>query len=326
MVTHYRIASGSLVLDEAPPGNVSHFVAPDPAEMQLLRDRYLLDDHTLSSALDPDEVPRLEIDEGRVLLIWKRPQSMVPSTGLFLDVSSLGLLLVADELVIVSRDDVDLSSTSGRLAARVRTPLDAMLGLLSRTIQHYQDHLKIIKVIARDVQQKISLSMENEYLLQMFDLSESLVYYTSAINGNGVVLSRLRHHLEREQAAPEILEYVEDLIIENNQCYKQAEIYSTIFSGLMDARGTLVNNNMNLLLKKLTVINVVFLPLNLIASIGGMSEYSMMTGGISWPIAYGAFGVAMVAVGWLTARALRKIDIGGSVEMGAAKQRNQRPR
>lgn len=324
MITNYRIADGALVAGDAAGGNVRLFVDPDPAEKQTLRERYRLDDHTLSSALDPDEVPRLEIDEGQLLLIWKRPQSLMPLTGLFCDVSSLGLLLTADELVVVSKDDIDLSVASARLIARTQTPLDAMLGLLSRTISHYLEHLKTIKVIARELQQKISLSMENEHLLRMFDLSESLVYYTNAINGNGVVLTRLRNHMERERYAPEILEFVEDLIIENNQCYKQAEIYSTIFSGLMDARGTLVNNNMNLLLKKLTVINVVFLPLNLIASIGGMSEYSAMTHPLDWRLAYGAFGIGMIVIGWLTAVALKRMDIGGEVEMRIRKQMRRR--
>jgi magnesium transporter len=324
LITTFRITDGTLVPVEGAQGNVRLFVDPDAAEKQVLRDRYHMDDHTLSSALDPDEVPRLEIDEGQLLLIWKRPQSLTPLTGLFCDVSSLGLLLTADELVVVSKDDIDLTTASARLIARTQTPLDTMLGLLSRTIFHYLEHLKTIKVIARELQQKISLSMENEHLLRMFDLSESLVYYTNAINGNGVVLTRLRNHMEREHYPPEILELVEDLVIENNQCYKQAEIYSTIFSGLMDARGTLVNNNMNLLLKKLTIINVVFLPLNLIASIGGMSEYSLVTQGVDWRVAYGAFGVGMVLVGWLTAVALKRMDIGGEVEMRVRRQLRKR--
>jgi magnesium transporter len=94
----------------------------------------------------------------------------------------------------------------------------------------------------------------------MFNLSESLVYYLNAITGNGVVLTRLRAHAEKAGFSPETLAFIDDLIIENNQCYKQAEIYSTVLSGLMDARGTLVNNNMNVLLKNLTIINVIFLP------------------------------------------------------------------
>jgi magnesium transporter len=77
-------------------------------------------------------------------------------------------------------------------------------------------------------------------------------------------------------------------------------------TGLMDARGNIVNNNMNVLLKNLTIINVVFLPLNLIASIGGMSEFSVMTQGIPWPVSYFLFCVAMVALGVATWKALNR--------------------
>jgi magnesium transporter len=80
----------------------------------------------------------------------------------------------------------------------------------------------------------------------------------------------------------------------------------------MDARGNLVNNNMNTLLKNLTLINVVFLPLNLIASIGGMSEFSMMTQGIDWRISYALLGVVMLLIGWLTAIVLKRANFGGS--------------
>jgi magnesium transporter len=77
----------------------------------------------------------------------------------------------------------------------------------------------------------------------------------------------------------------------------------------MDARGNIVNNNMNVLLKKLTLINVVFLPLNLIASIGGMSEFSVLTQGIDWRISYSLFVLAMVVLGWITWSFLvRKIE------------------
>jgi magnesium transporter len=166
-------------------------------------------------------------------------------------------------------------------------------------------------MIARDLQKKINTSMENKHLIQMFNLSESLIYYLNAINSNGVVLTRLRSHAERAGFAAADLAFLDDLIIENNQCYKQAEIYSTVFSGLMDARGTLVNNNMNTLLKNLTLINVIFLPLNLLASIGGMSEFSMMTQGFDWRVSYAMFIVAMIAVGWITAQLLRRIDFAG---------------
>lgn len=169
-----------------------------------------------------------------------------------------------------------------------------LLDLLSTNIHHYLGHLKVIKMVARELQQQFNDSMENRHLIQMFNLSESLIYYINAIHSNGAVLTRLRNHAEKAHFSAEAVGLIDDLIIENNQCYKQAEIYSTVFSGLIDARGNLMNNNMNSLLRKLTLINVVFLPLNLIASIGGMSEFSMMTAGTPWWIAYPLFLVAML--------------------------------
>lgn len=142
--------------------------------------------------------------------------------------------------------------------------------------------------------------MENKHLLQMFSLSESLVYYVDALEGNGVVLRKLDRMANQLGFQEQHLEMLEDITLENSQAARQANIHSSVLSGLMDARGSIVNNNMNVLLKNLTLINIVFLPLNLVASIGGMSEWSMMTRGFDWRISYTLFCIAMVALGWFT--------------------------
>jgi len=77
---------------------------------------------------------------------------------------------------------------------------------------------------------------------------------------------------------------------------------------------------MNVLLKKLTIINVVFLPLNLIASIGGMSEFSMFTQKYDWRISYSFFFLAMILIGWLTAYFLGKMNFGGKTPEQMMKQ------
>ncbi len=74
---------------------------------------------------------------------------------------------------------------------------------------------------------------------------------------------------------------------------------------LMDATVGFINNNQNKNVKRLTVLSVVFMPLNVLAGIGGMSEFSMMTQGIPWPISYTLFTIALVVVGWLTFFLLR---------------------
>ncbi len=89
----------------------------------------------------------------------------------------------------------------------------------------------------------------------------------------------------------------------------------------MDARGNLINNNMNVLLKKLTLINVVFLPLNLLASVGGMSEFSSLTQGIDWRISYSLFMLTMVMLGMGTWSLLVR-----TLERGNGKSRAVRKR
>jgi magnesium transporter len=153
-------------------------------------------------------------------------------------------------------------------------------------VHHYLGHLKVIKQLTVELGSKISASMENRYLLQMFALSESLIYYLNAIEANAAVLTKLGANAERLALPKQDVEFLHDVMLDNQQCARQAQIYSSVLSGLMDARGTIVNNNVNVLLKNLTLINVIFLPLTLIASIGGMSEFSMMTQGVDWRVSY----------------------------------------
>ena len=189
----------------------------------------------------------------------------------------------------------------------LHTTQDVLLDILFNNLHHYLGHLKVIKLVARELQQKFNASMQNQHLIQMFNLSESLIYYINAIHSNGAVLTRLRNHAEKQRFSAEAIGLIDDLIIENNQCYKQAEIYSTVFSGLIDARGNLMNNSMNNLLRKLTLINVVFLPLNLIASIGGMSEFSMMTAGTPWWVSYPLFLTVMMLGAGVMVLGLRRL-------------------
>ncbi len=85
---------------------------------------------------------------------------------------------------------------------------------------------------------------------------------------------------------------------------------------LMDASVGFININQNKDIQRLTTVSIVFLPLNLLAGIGGMSEYSMMTEGISWPISYSIFTIGMVIVGWLTFAILRLFEKRGHRKSG----------
>ncbi|MDW5442476.1 magnesium transporter CorA family protein [Polaromonas sp. SM01] len=272
------------------------YTAPDPKEKQEVVERLSLDPHELESALDADEISRVDFSADCVSMIWKQPKNVSIAEQLRFDVGSMGLFLHQDRLIVIVGEDAP--SFTAREFQRCGSAEDVLLKLLEQTIRHYLGHLKVIKQITAELGTKITGSMDNQYLLQMLVLGESLIYYINAIEANSGVLAKLEAHAPRLQLNPSQIATLHDLTVDNQQCARQARIYSDVVAGLMDARGTILNNNVSVLLKKLTLISIIFLPLNLIASIGGMSEFSMMTQGIDWRIAYSLFGIAMVTLGW----------------------------
>ena len=306
MVKHFNITNNLLAPVKSDVALVEVYIDPTESEKKILIERYNIDEHTISSALDPDEVSRMEFDPDYIFMLWKRPKNYSHADEFVFNVSSAGIFLIKSKLIIVLPDEITVLEP--RRFIKINTPLEVVLNFLYQSIQQYLEHLKVIKQISRDIQQKINLAMENEHLIIMFNLSESLVYYLNAISANNTVLMKLRNNAEKMGFTTDDIEILDDILIENNQCFKQAEIYSNILSGLMDARGTLVNNNMNVLIKNLTIINVIFLPLNLIASIGGMSEFSVWTEHIDWRISYAAFGLFMFLIAYLTSHFINKIN------------------
>ncbi len=296
MIKHMAIIDNRIVESTEGIGEVLVASAPNECERAVIQEQFALDEYDLNAMLDLDEVPRLEFADGRALLIWKMPETTSVSEAIELAVSVIGLSLLENRLAFV-RGSAELSFAD-REFRKVSDVRDAMLAFLLRTVRHFVGHLRVIKQISTELEEKITVSMENKHLLQMFSLSESLVYYVDAIEGNAVVLAKLRSLGVQLGFLPRHLEMLDDVILENTQAARQASIYSSVLSGLMDARGTIVNNNMNVLLKNLTLINIVFLPLNLIASIGGMSEWSMMTQRLDWRLSYILFCLGMVILGW----------------------------
>lgn len=309
MLKQYILQDGAINEITQGEGQVLVYLAPDERERLDLCNQFRLDEYDLLSTLDPDEVPRFETSSDRTFIIWKVPKNAKISEVVELEVLPIGIILYQERLALV-RNEGDIAFTAREFRNWNNTK-DVILGFLLHTVRHYVGHLRAMKQLSTELEKKITVSMENKHLLQMFALSECLIYYIDAIEGNGIVLSKLRAYGRDLGFDDRQLQLLDDIILENTQAARQANIYSSVLSGLMDARGTIVNNNMNVLLKNLTLINIVFLPLNLIASIGGMSEWSMMTQGMDWRISYGLFCIGMLVLGWLTWIAVtRFVDIG----------------
>lgn len=309
MKVNYDIIDGRITEVHSDAAPILVFQCPTEAERQFLTQSMLIDEHTLQSALDTDEISRLEFEPNHVAIILKRPANY-SNDFLHVDfrVASIGAFLFRDKLIVVQNDNSGLWEGRKPFVNCQSLP-GSLLRLMYYTIDHFLGHLKVIHLILDEIERKIERSLGNKALSNMFALEKSLVYYQSAVQSNGLVLAKLRQHVGRVGFDDEETEFLDDIIVENDQCAKLVDIYSSILTGMSDARVSIVSNNLAILMKKLTIISVVFVPINVIASMGGMSEFSMMTTGIWWPYTYGAFALGMVILAYLAFVLMQRVGM-----------------
>lgn len=302
----YRIVDGKL--QECPPdaGQVLVYVKPDESEQRFLIDRLKVDEHTLASSLDPDELARLEFEPEHTVAIFKRPRYYTAADDFHFKVQSVGAFLFKDRLIVTLSEEMAIFD-GAKIYTRMSAPRDVFLRMIYRSIYHFLEHLRVIHTLSDEVERSINESSDNKSLLNLFTLEKSLVYFLSAIQSNGMLIGRLKTSQARLNFTEEQIEFLEDLQIENNQCFSEAKIYSDILSGMMDARVSIVSNNLNVLMKRLAILTVIFGLLNIPASMGGMSEFSRYVVDhlhVSPGVAYFLFTVAMGLLGWVCYRVL----------------------
>jgi len=269
MLRKLYISSGKLVESGEGEAVVCVYTAPDEAERRYLVEQLKIDEHTLSSSLDPDELSRLEFEPEHVAMIFKRPKRYTTEDSLLFKVLSTGVFLFKERLVIVLADDAPLFE--GKPFLKIQSIQDIFLKLIYGAILHFLEHIKGITLMSSELEQQINIAMENKYLLNLFTLEKSLVYYLSAINSNGILIEKIRSNASKIGLSQENLEFLDDILIENNQCRGQTEIYSHVLANLMDARASIISNNLNIRIKALTIITIAIMLPTLVVSIFSMN-------------------------------------------------------
>lgn len=291
----YILQSGRAVPSDTDEGSIVVFLDPDTEEKRYLVDELKLDEHTLTSALDPDELPRLEFEPQHIAMILKRPRNYSGSDEYDFNVNSIGMFLFKERLIIVVKETDPF--VGDRPITGAQTAQDMALRLTYRTIFHFLEHLKVIRMISDELEDKINASMQNRYLLNLFSLGKSLVYYLNAIHTNGVLIAKLRNNAARIGLGVEQTELLEDIGVENDQCYKLAEIYSNVLSSMMDARVSIVSNNLNVLMKSLTLITIsIMLPTLVVSAFSMNVDLPLPPGPVRFWIIMGMAAASAAAV------------------------------
>ena len=306
MIKKYKFENNLLVLSETGAAPVLVVINPNEDEKQWLVGNFKLDEHNLNSAFDPEEPSRLEFEPDHLEMILKHPKNYSSKDHFLFKVSSMGLFLFKDKLILALSEDINMFS--GKYFKHVSGIREVFLKLIYNSIFHFMEHLKIINMIADDLEHKINSSMENNHLLNLFTLEKSLVYYLNATNSNAYVIDRLKHNAEKVALTPRSQEFLDDIIIENNQCMRQAEIYSSILAGLMDARASIVSNNLNVMMKNLNAVVIAVAVPSFFAGVGGMSELCTVTGIADPHLAFLAFVTVMAIIGLFTYYIIKRME------------------
>jgi len=280
------ISDGKVVDKGEGQATVFVYAAPDEAERRYLVEQLKIDEHTLNSSLDPDELSRLEFEPEHVAMILKRPKRYTAEDNFRFKVLSTGVFLFKDRLVVVMAEDASLFE--GKPFMKIQAIQDIFLKLIYGAILQFVEHIKGINLISGELERQIDTAMENKTLLNLFTLEKSLVYYLSAFNSNGVLIEKIKNGVSKIGLSQENLEFLDDIVIENNQCRGQTEIYSQVLASLMDARASIISNNLNVRIKALTIITIAIMLPTLVVSIFSMN--------VKIPLAWHEYAFWMISI------------------------------
>ncbi len=302
-----RIRDGKLLPDDV-GGEVLLYEKPTAEELIDLKEVHEIDEYDLRSATDRDEIGRFEYQEKCVTIILKVPKNYSASDNLLFKVLSIGLFVFKDKLIIITAERISLFDY--KMSVEIKTISDVLIRIILSAIAHFISHLKVINMISDEIETKLNQSMDNKYFLNMFTLEKSLVYFLNAINDNSTVLDKLKVNAIKMGFSHDNIETLDDIMIDNKQCQSLANTYTNILSGLMDARGSVVGNNLNVMMKNLNALVIAIALPTFFTGVGGMSEMTNMCQhlGLSPFFGYLSFFVLMVLFGTAVFTFIRKFD------------------
>ncbi len=269
-------------IDGPEPGSWVNVVAPTPEESALLEREMGVLPEFVRAALDEEETSHIDYDEdvNQTLVIVDYPsaedvEDMQDPTMLQYTTLPISLIILPDKDLIVTislqESPIVADMASGRVR-QVNTHLRTrfLLLMLLRISQSYLVHLRRIDRLSTQTETRLYGSVRNEELLQMLSLEKSLVFFSTSLKSAEVTLNKIMGgHLitlyEEDQ------DLMDDVLIEVHQAQEMCNIYSNILSGTMDAYASVISNNLNIVMKVLSVITIVMAIPNIIFGFYGMN-------------------------------------------------------
>ena len=241
-------------------------------DRQLLEEEYKIPDYFLSDISDTDERARYEYDDGWMLIILRIPyvkevRSRTPYTTV-----PLGIIHKRDVTITVCYYEtnmmIDFVSFQQKRGEGFTDYVDMIFRLFLSSAVWYLKRLKQISMLIDKAKRNLDREVNNESLIGLSRLQDSLTYFNTSIRGNETLLSKLKFKLQIDELDADL---IEDVNIEMTQARETTNIYSNILESTMDTYQSIINNNMNTIMRTLTSVTIILMLPTLVASFFGMN-------------------------------------------------------
>lgn len=274
MIQIYKKVENELLqLNTVEDGIWVNLVNPTASEIKEVSEKFNIECNDLKAALDEEERARIETEENYFVFLVDVPIIEKDSNSDIYATIPLGIILAKNFIITVCTKDLPLLNEF--IENRVRgfytfKKTRFILQILYKNASYFLRYLRLIDRKSNQIEQELHKSMKNKELIHLLALEKSLVYFSTSLRANEIVLEKMLR-LENIKKYPDDKDLLEDVITENKQAIEMANIYSKILSETRDAFASVISNNLNIVMKFLTSITIVMSIPTIIASFYGMN-------------------------------------------------------
>jgi magnesium transporter len=273
MVKFYKSEKDNIVqLEEFESRCWVEMVNPTDDEVKNIVALSGIPEELIKAALDEEESARVEVDDGATMYIVDSPMIVDKEDGDQYTTIPVAIIYNPKCIVTVSlnNDPILTGFHSNRTKVSTNKPVGFVLNFMLGNVKRFSSLLKQIDKKSLRLQAELHKSMRNQELIELLDLQNSLVYFSTALSANSTVHGRLSR-LESVQNNEEYQDLQEDVLIETKQAVEMCSIYRDILKTTMDAFSSVISNNVNHVVKSLTIITILVAIPTLIAGLLGMN-------------------------------------------------------
>ncbi|MFA4850459.1 MAG: magnesium transporter CorA family protein [Methanoregula sp.] len=255
------------------PGCWIQLFGPTEEELFAVTQKCTIPPDFLKAALDDEERPRIDYEEGVALIVMDIPVTNANAEINNLTTHPLGVIMTNDHIITVCSRQTQILDDF--IAGKVRhfntiKKTRFLFQIFYRNASNYLHHLRQIEKSISRIEVDLHRSMKNEELFQMMELEKSLIYFSTSLKSNEAVLERILR-TKPLKMYEEDAELLEDVIIENKQAMEMSQIYSHILNSMTETFATIVSNNLNIVMKFLASVTIILAVPTMIASFYGMN-------------------------------------------------------